>query len=88
MPEIRYRVEEFTNEWNWHYISRNQRRPHVVPGKPWNLYNLTKEPVQNQGFIPNQDLVKTLKQATNGWGKVHRFFYQKSPSHSTLIQYN
>lgn len=40
MPRIRYEFAEFVRLWNAHYIRKQKARPHVVPGKPWVLYNL------------------------------------------------
>lgn len=40
LPRIREEFTDFVRLWNGHYIRKQKQRPHVVPGKPWVLYNL------------------------------------------------
>jgi hypothetical protein len=38
MPQIRFELERFVNEWNHHKIRPQKARPHVHPGVPANLF--------------------------------------------------
>jgi hypothetical protein len=39
MPMLRYEFYEFVRMWNGHHIRSQVRRPHVIPGVPFMLYN-------------------------------------------------
>ena len=49
---IREEFAEFVELWNNHHVRPQKNRPHVIPGKPWDLYE--SDTVRNWG-IPIPD---------------------------------
>ncbi|KAI1430451.1 hypothetical protein GGR50DRAFT_702102 [Xylaria sp. CBS 124048] len=48
MPIIRNEIAQFVQMWNGHRIRKQRTRQHVVPGIPYQLYNM---PNPAQGYI-------------------------------------
>lgn len=71
IPIIRHATNEFVQQWNRHKIEKSRQRPHVVSGKPVQLYNYSDAP--DCGSIPDKDLLYFLRSEVEDWGM---FSYQ------------
>jgi hypothetical protein len=74
MPIVRERVEAWTKDvWNMHYIRKQKKRPHMVPGKPIVNYfdsdTALKPPVEDRKCLlnPKSELIQRLQRDVEEW---------------------
>ena len=60
MPFIREECAQFVQQWNVHNIRVQKERPHVTSGQPWDLYENSRLPAEEQMMVPNPDVVEKL----------------------------
>lgn len=68
IPIIRDEIHQFADDHNTHPI-RKQNRPNGVFGKPFMLYYHPKGTARNCGMQPPLELLTTLENDVEAWGK-------------------
>jgi hypothetical protein len=72
MPLLWIQITSFVRVWNNHSIRKQPNRPHLIPGKPFMNYNYPGNGIQNYGIKFDEDILKSLQEDVQDWGK---FFY-------------
>jgi hypothetical protein len=75
MPLLRIQINSFIRTWNIHAIRKQKNRPHLVPGKPYILYNFPPHGVRNHGLCFDKDLFQTLQSDVQEWGKYNFLYF-------------
>lgn len=68
VPYLRNEIHAFAKQWNVHTIRPQPRRPTVVTGQPWMLYNHPPFGAQNHGFKVHEDVLQTMLDDFEEWG--------------------
>ena len=81
---VKDEIEKFVDTWNMHKIRvHTKKRPWVVPGRPWYLYNDPKG--RNYGRNVNLDALKELRQEVDKGPETYGFL---PPDMLELCQYH
>lgn len=69
LPLVRQDMSSYVRTWNSHQIRKQKKRPAVIPGKPWMLFNHPPGDLQSHGLPFQEDLRRTIGAQVFEWGK-------------------